>query len=71
MLGKDKENPGKGKGKVKMNVCQFDEETGQFKFKTLPTHVALKFIDVGKAKAATSPSDCEALNDALEPEQSF
>ena len=70
-MGKDKENPGKGKGKVKMAVCQLDEETGQFKYKTLPSHVALKFIDAGKAKAASSPADCEALNGALDPEDEF
>ena len=66
--GKKPVNPGKGKGKLKMGVCQLVDDEGaepHFKFKKLPVHAALKMIDAGKAKPATSASDCDALNKVL------
>jgi hypothetical protein len=55
---------GRGKGLVRMGVCQLQET--RVKYKVLPAHAAMKMIASGQATAAPNgPADCEVLDASI------
>lgn len=45
----DPGSKGKGKGKIKLEVCMWDGAAGAWKLKSMPAHAAPKLIENGVA----------------------